>query len=124
MADEGIKIRMIPSHPGLFVQTEVIEDLGLDIPQIAEILGVPDLEVYDFVKGKSRLSPDLALRLEKAFDLKMDLLLPIQAWYDAVQMRARWDEVEVELHPAIEELSKLREEELAQLEDPSMRGGN
>lgn len=118
------KMNMRPSHPGLFIQSEVIEDLGLEIPQIADILGVPEATVSDFVYRKSRLTPDLALRLEKAFDLKMDLLLRIQAWYDAVEMRARWDEVEVERHPAIEELSKIRDKELAQLEDPKMGAGD
>ena len=124
MADEGIKIGMKPPHPGLFIQTEVIEDLGMEIPQIAEILGVPEATVSDFVEGNSRLTPDLALRLEKAFDLKMDLLLRIQAWYDAEQMRARWDEFEIVRHPAIEELSKLRDKELAQLENPKMEAGD
>ena len=92
---------MKPAHPGMFVQTEVIEEMGLTIPRIAEILGVPQAEVSDFVNGESRLSPELALRLEKAFDLKMDLLLPIQAWFDAVQMREKADEVEVERYQHI-----------------------
>lgn len=95
------RMNMKPAHPGMFVQTEVMEDMGLTIPQIAEILGVPQTEISDFVKGESRLSPDLALRLEKAFDLKMDLLLPIQAWYDAVQMRDRADEVKVERYQQV-----------------------
>ena len=114
------KMNMKPPHPGSFIQTEVIEEMGLAIPQIAEILGVPEKEVSDFVEGKSRLSPDLALRLEKAFELKMDLLLPIQAWYDAVEMRDRWDEVKVERHPAVEALAKLREAELALIDMPSV----
>ena len=118
------RMNLPPCHPGLFVQTEVIEDLGLEIPQIAEILGVPEAEVSDLVEGKSRLSPDLALRLEKAFELKMNLLLDIQAWYDAEQMRARWDEVEVERYPAVEELMKSREKELAQLEGQNMSGSD
>ena len=117
------KVNMKTSHPGSFIQTEVIEHLGLEIPQIAEILGVPEKEVSDFVEGKSRLSPDLALRLEKAFELKMDLLLPIQARYDAVQMRARWDEVEVERYPAVEALVKLRDAELALLDNPGLATG-
>lgn len=109
MKHPGIKVRMPPPHPGLFIQTEVIEELGLEIPQIAEILGVPEAEVSDFVKGKSRLSPEMALRLEKAFNLKMDLLLPIQAWYDAVQMRACWDEVSVEPYPPAFEAAEVVE---------------
>ncbi len=120
MEYKNTKVNMKTPHPGSFIQTEVIEDLGLEIPQIAEILGVPEKEVSDFVEGKSRLSPDLALRLEKAFEPKMDLLLPIQARYDAVQMRARWDEVEVERYPAVEALVKLRDAELALLDNPDL----
>ena len=90
------KESLIPCHPGLFITTELIQDAGLDIPEIAAMLGVPAAAVADLVNGKTRLTPEMALRLEKAFDLKMELLLPIQAWYDAAQMRARWDEVEVQ----------------------------
>ena len=93
------KESLIPCHPGLFITTELIQDAGLDIPEVAAMLGVPAAAVADLVNGKIRLTPEMALRLEKAFDLKMDLLLPIQAWYDAAQMRARWDEVEVQPYP-------------------------
>ena len=37
-----------PAHPGMFVQTEVIEDMGLEIPQIAKILGVPEADSFRF----------------------------------------------------------------------------
>lgn len=91
------KASLIPCHPGLFITTELIQEAGLDIPEIAEMLGVAAAAVADLVNCKTSLTPEMALRLEKAFDLKMDLLLPVQAWYDAVQMRARWDEVEVQV---------------------------
>ena len=93
------KESLIPCHPGLFITTELIQEAGLEIPEIAAMLGVPAAAVADLVNGKIRLTPEMALRLEKAFDLKMELLLPIQAWYDAAQMRARWDEVEVQPYP-------------------------
>ena len=93
------KESLIPCHPGLFISTELIQEVGLEIPEIAAMLGVPAAAVADLVNGKTRLTPEMALRLEKAFDLKMDLLLPIQAWYDTEQMRARWDEVEVQPYP-------------------------
>ena len=103
------KMNMPPPHPGLFIQTEVIEDLGLTIPQIAEILGTAEDEVSNLVKGKNRLSPELALRIEKAFDLKMDLLLRIQAWHDTVAMRARWDEIKVERYQPAQESADAAE---------------
>ena len=90
------KESLIPCHPGLFITTELIQEAGLEIPEIAAMLGVEATAVADLVNGKTRLTPEMALRLEKAFDLKMDLLLPIQAWYDTEQMRARWDEVDVQ----------------------------
>ena len=90
------KESLIPCHPGLFITTELIQEAGLEIPEIAAMLGVAAAAVAELVNGKTRLTPEMALRLEKAFDLKMDLLLPIQAWYDAEHIRARWDEVEVQ----------------------------
>ena len=41
------------------------------------------------------LSPEMALRIEKAFDVSMDMLLRMQAWYDASQMHAQANEVRV-----------------------------
>ena len=47
------------------------------------------------LNGNSSLSPEMVLRVEKAFGLSMDLLLRMQAWHDATQMRARADEIDL-----------------------------
>ena len=124
MARKGIKVNMTPAHPGDFVRYDVLEEFNLSVTDAAEILGVCPETLADLVDCKIGLSPDMALRLEKAFALNMDLLLDIQAWYDAVQMRARWDEVTVERYPPVEKLLKLKEEELALLESPDPRTGS
>ena len=124
MARKGIKVNMTPAHPGDFVRYDVLEEFNLSVTDAAEILGVCPETLADLVDCKIGLSPDMALRLGKAFALNMDLLLGIQAWYDAVQMRARWDEVTVERYPPVEKLLKLREEELALLESPDPRTGS
>ena len=80
------KIGMKPVHPGRFVRMEILEDLGLSVARAAEMLGV----------RRAALSPEMALRLEKAFGVSMDTLLRLQAWYDAERMRAQADEVSVE----------------------------
>ena len=49
------------------------------------------LQQSPLLNGKAALSPEMALRIEKAFDVSMDMLL--QAWYDASQMRARESEM-------------------------------
>lgn len=46
--------------------------------------------------GKAALSPEMALRLEKAFHLKMEVLLQMQAWYDSTQMRKQAKKIKIE----------------------------
>ncbi len=96
MNKPGIKIGMKPPHPGDFIRTEVIEELGLSIAQAAEILGVSQGSLSDLLQGKIPLSPEMALRMEKGFGVGMEMMLRLQAWYDTVEMRARADEVQVE----------------------------
>lgn len=87
MKKEAVKIGMKPSHPGKFIKTEVIDELGLSVTKAAEVLGVRCATLSDLVNEKAALSPEIALRLEKAFHLNMDMLLRMQAWYDATEMR-------------------------------------
>ena len=95
MATNGIKVNMTPSHPGDFIRTEIIEELRLNVTRVAEILGVRRARLSDFLNGHAALSPEMALRIEKAFGVGMDMLLQMQAWYDASQMRTRANEVSV-----------------------------
>ena len=102
MAEKGIKVNMTPSHPGDFIRTEVIKELDLNVTKAAEILGVRRATLSDLLNGNARLSPEMALRIEKAFDVSMDMLLRMQAWYDAAQMRARASEFNVRRYePAV-----------------------
>ncbi|MXX40896.1 MAG: HigA family addiction module antidote protein [Gemmatimonadetes bacterium] len=86
---------MTPSHPGDFIRTEIIEELDLNVTRTAEILGVRRATLSDLLNGNAALSPEMALRIEKAFGVGMDMLLQMQAWYDASQMRARASEISV-----------------------------
>ena len=95
MADNGINITMAPSHPGDFIRTEIVEELGLSVARTAKILGVHRTTLSDLLNSNATLSAEMALRIEKAFGISMDTLLRMQAWYDAAQMRARADEIEV-----------------------------
>ena len=96
MVNDNIKVHMTPSHPGDFIRAEVIEELGLSVKRAAEILGVRRATLSDLLNTNASLSPEMALRIEKAFGVNMDMLLRMQAWHDASRMRARADEVSVE----------------------------
>ncbi|MYC05670.1 MAG: HigA family addiction module antidote protein [Chloroflexi bacterium] len=101
MATDGIKVNMTPSHPGDFIRTEIIEELGLTVTKAADILDVRRATLSNLLRCKSALSPEMALRLEKAFGVKMDMLLRMQAWHDASLMRARADEISIERYEPV-----------------------
>ena len=86
---------MMPSHPGEFIHRQVLVPLNLSITKAAEVLGVRRATLSDFINGKSALSPEMALRLEKAFDVKMDYLLRMQALYDTARMRQSEKDIDV-----------------------------
>ena len=70
--------------------------MGLTITKAAGILGVRRATLSDLLNGGATLSPEMALRIEKAFGIGMDMLLRMQAWRDASQMRARAKEIAVQ----------------------------
>ena len=91
-----VVVNMTPPHPGEFIRREVVEEYGLSVTEAAEILGVRRATLSDLLHGKAALSPEMALRVEMGFGVRMDLLLRMQAWYDTSRMRARADEISVE----------------------------
>jgi addiction module HigA family antidote len=90
-----LKIGMKPPHPGTFIREEILEPLDLPVSRAAEILGVRRATLSDLLNGNASLSPEMALRIEKAFAVKMDTLLNMQTWHDAHTVRARAGEIHV-----------------------------
>jgi addiction module HigA family antidote len=82
-------------HPGEVVRSEVLQPLGLSVAKAAQILGVRRATLSDLANGKTAVSAEMAFRLEKAFGVSMDLLLRMQAGYDAAQARRRSAEIDV-----------------------------
>jgi addiction module HigA family antidote len=76
-----------PPHPGHFIRTEIIQPTGLSVPAAAAALRVS--------RPAADLSCDMALRIEKAFGVKMDSLMRMQSAYDIAQTRRREKEIRV-----------------------------
>ena len=95
MSESNMKIGMKPAHPGDFVRTEILDELGLSVSRAAEILGVRRATLSDLVNGKAGMSPEMAFRIEKAFGMSMDTLLKMQAWFDGYTMRERAGQISV-----------------------------
>jgi toxin HigB-1 len=81
-------IRMTrPSNPGQFIRMEVIEPLNLSVTEAARILGVTRSALSAVLNGRAAVSPEMALRIEKAFGPKMDTLLRMQTAVDIAEAR-------------------------------------
>jgi addiction module HigA family antidote len=76
-----------PPHPGDLIRTEIIDALGLSVSKASDILKVRRATLSDLLHGKSALTPEMALRIEKAFGPDMDHLLRMQLAYDVARTR-------------------------------------
>lgn len=93
---ENADFRLVePPHPGGFVRTEVIEPLKLSVTEAASALGVTRTALSAFLNKRSALSPEMALRIEKAFGVSMDTLMRMQNTFDIAQARQREGEINV-----------------------------
>jgi len=93
-AAQAIRIRN-PAHPGSFVKHEIIEPSGLSITDAAQILGVTRAALSAMLNARAQLSPEMALRLEKAFGVSMETLMRMQNSYDIAQTRQRAAQIHV-----------------------------
>jgi antitoxin HigA-1 len=84
-----------PPHPGGFVRAEIIEPAELSVTAAAAVLGVTRPTLSNFLNERVALSPDMALRIEKAFGVSMDTLMRMQNSYDIARTRKRQDEIDV-----------------------------
>jgi antitoxin HigA-1 len=85
-----------PPHPGLSIRHDCIEPLGLSITEAAKALGVTRQALNNLVNGKAGISPEMAIRLDKAFGGGADIWLKMQATYDLAMAMKKVDEIKVE----------------------------
>ncbi len=78
-----------PAHPDGFVKTEIIEPLGLSVTDAAKTLGITRAALSAFPNERASLSPDMAIRIEKAFGVSMATLMRMQNSFDIAQARKR-----------------------------------
>ncbi len=74
-----------PPHPGLAVREDCLEPLGLSVTQAAKILGVSRQALNNLVNGKAGITPEMAIRLDKAFGGGAEVWLRMQTSYDLAQ---------------------------------------
>ncbi len=85
-----------PPHPGDFIRTEIIDPAGLSVTAAAVALQVSRPALSSLLNGNADLSADMALRIEKAFGVKMDTLIRMQSAYDIARTRKRERQIRVQ----------------------------
>jgi len=93
-----------PAHPGRVVRTACLEPLGLSVTEGAEILGVTRQTLNNVIHAKSGISPQMAIRLSKAFGSTPETWLRMQLAYDLAQARKGESKIRVRRYHALEEL--------------------
>ena len=85
-----------PPHPGLSIRHDCLEPLGLSVTEAAKKLGVSRKQLSDVVNGHSGISPQMAIRLDKAFGGGANTWYRLQATYDLAQAMKQADQIKVE----------------------------
>jgi addiction module HigA family antidote len=75
-----------PVHPGALAKAN-LEELGLSVAVAAKAMKVTRQQLYNVIQARSAVSPEMALRFEKAFGGSADMWLRMQAAYDLAQVR-------------------------------------
>ncbi len=84
-----------PAHPGEIIREDVIEPHGLDVTRAASVLGVTRPALSRLLNRKAALSPEMALRIEKAFGPKAEHLMRIQLAHDMARARQKAGQLQV-----------------------------
>jgi addiction module HigA family antidote len=90
-----------PPHPGDFIRTEIVQPAGLSVTAAAIALRVSRPALSSLLNGRADLSGDMALRIEKAFGVKMDTLMRMQASHNIAQTRKREKQIHVRRIPTL-----------------------
>ena len=93
-----------PPHPGLSIKENCLDPLGLNITEAARVLGVARHTLSRVLNGHAAISPEMAIRLEKAGWSNAEFWLRRQTAYNLVQARKNEDQIKVkryELQPTV-----------------------
>lgn len=93
-----------PPHPGLSIKENCLKPLGLNITEAARVLGIARHTLSRVLNGHAAISPEMAIRLEKAGWSSAEFWLRRQTAYNLVQARKREDQIKVkryELQPTV-----------------------
>ena len=96
----AIKVhRAFAIHPGPWLREEVVNPYRLAISEVAKRLGVTRVAMSNLLNGKAALSPDMAIRFEKAFGISAATLMRMQVAHDLVKAEEAAKSIKIDRIP-------------------------
>ena len=83
-----------PNHPGSLIKSD-LDELGLSVVEAAKALGISRQQLHSVIAGRAGVTPEMAVRLEKALGSTADTWLRMQMNYDLAQIRAKASSLKV-----------------------------
>ena len=90
-----------PPHPGRSIKDACLDPLGLTVTEGARVLDVARHTLSRLINAQAGISPDMAIRLEKAFGSSADVWLRMQAAYDLAQARTHENRIDVKRYETV-----------------------
>ncbi len=90
-----------PPHPGRSIKDACLDALGLTVTEAAQVLGVARHTLSRVINGQSGISPDMAIRLEKAFGSSAEAWLRMQAAYNLAKARTHENRIRVKRYETV-----------------------
>lgn len=90
-----------PPHPGRLVRNQCLEPLNLTVTRGAEVLGVSRKTLSELLNGHAGISPEMAIRLSKAFGSSAEMWLRMQMNFGLARVKQREAEIVVERYEAV-----------------------
>jgi addiction module HigA family antidote len=86
---------LAPPHPGEIIAEDVLKPLGVSVTEAAQALGVGRQALSAVLNGRAKLTPEMAVRIEKSFGPKWEVMMRLQLQYDVAEMRKHVKDIKV-----------------------------
>jgi antitoxin HigA-1 len=113
-----------PPHPGNSIRVACLEPLGISVTKGARLLGVTRQTLSNLINGKTSISPEMAIRLSKAFGSTAETWIRMQTAYDLAQALKHDDLDDMYLAGRVLDRIRSGEEKTIPLKDVMKRHGS
>ena len=89
-----------PPHPGLAILEDCLAPFGLTLTKTAQILGISRKQLSAIINGRAGISPEMAIRLDKAFGGGAEAWYQLQARFDFATASQNTDHIKISRYVA------------------------